>query len=48
VQRIISRKRLRQWLCAKHKVVGVGTRRLREPSLRQVLGLVWPTERTVE
>jgi len=39
-------KRLRQWLCAKHKVVGVGTGRFPETFLYQVLGLVRLTVRT--
>ena len=34
------RKRLRQWLCAKHKVWGPGTKRFPEASLHQRLGLV--------
>ena len=42
-----ARKRLRQWLCAKHKVVGAGTGRFPEPFLYQVLGLVCLTARTV-
>src|SRR5215471_18518674 len=41
-----ARKRLRQWLCAKHTVVGAGTGRFPEPFLYQVLGLVCLTERT--
>src|SRR6516164_6753544 len=41
-----ARKRLRQWLCAKHKVVGAGTGRFPEPFLYQVLGLVCLTART--
>ena len=41
-----ARKRLRQWLCAKHKVVGAGTGRFPEPFLDQVLGLVCLTART--
>jgi len=39
-------KRLRQWLCAKHKVIGAGPNRFPEPSLHQVLGLVRLTART--
>jgi len=39
-------KRLRQWLCAKHKVIGAGLNRFPEPSLHQVLGLVRLTART--
>ncbi len=38
-------KRLRQWLCAKHKVVS-GTQRFSEASLRDVLGLVCLSKRT--
>jgi hypothetical protein len=38
-------KRLRQWLCAKHKVVS-GTKRFSEVSLHDVLGLVRLTQRT--
>jgi RNA-directed DNA polymerase len=38
-------KRLRQWLCAKHKVVS-GTKRFSEASLHDVLGLVRLTKRT--
>jgi group II intron reverse transcriptase/maturase len=41
-----ARKRLCQWLCAKHKVSGTGTGRFPEPFLLQVLGLVCLTERT--
>jgi group II intron reverse transcriptase/maturase len=41
-----ARKRLRQWLCAKHKVSGTGTGRFPEHFLHQVLGLVCLTERT--
>jgi len=39
-------KRLRQWLCAKHKVLGPGTKRFPEASLHQRLGLVRLVERT--
>jgi len=39
-------KRLRQWLCAKHKVLGSGARRFPEASLHKVLGLVCLTTRT--
>jgi hypothetical protein len=39
-------QRLRQWLCAKHKVVGAGITRFPEPSLHKVLGLVCLTART--
>ena len=38
-------KRLRQWLCAKHKVMS-GTKRFSEASLYDVLGLVCLTKRT--
>ena len=38
-------KRLRQWLCAKHKVVS-GTQRFSEASLHDVLGLVCLSKRT--
>ena len=41
-----ARKRLRQWLCAKHKVPGRGTGRFPEKTLHQVLGLVCLTQRT--
>jgi hypothetical protein len=41
-----ARKRLRQWLCAKHKVVGSGTGRFPEAYLHAVLGLVCLTKRT--
>jgi RNA-directed DNA polymerase len=39
-------KRLRQWLCAKHKVVWPATKRYPEASLHEVLGLVRVTKRT--
>ena len=39
-------KRLRQWLCAKHKVLWPGTKRFPEESLHKVLGLVCLTKRT--
>jgi RNA-directed DNA polymerase len=38
-------KRLRQWLCAKHKVVGMGTGRFPDSHLHNVLGLVRLTAR---
>jgi len=38
-------KRLRQWLCAKHKVMS-GTKRFSRASLHDVLGLVRLTRRT--
>jgi RNA-directed DNA polymerase len=39
-------KRLRQWLCAKHKVRWPGTKRFPKASLHEVLGLVRLTKRT--
>jgi group II intron reverse transcriptase/maturase len=47
--RVVDRhacNRLRQWLCAKHKVRGQGTQRFPESSLHQMLGLVCLTNRT--
>jgi hypothetical protein len=41
-----ARKRLRQWLCAKHKVVWPATRQFPEAALHDVLGLVRLTTRT--
>jgi hypothetical protein len=41
-----ARNRLRQWLCAKHKVLGAGTKRFPEAYLHEVLGLVCLTKRT--
>jgi RNA-directed DNA polymerase len=41
-----ARKRLRQWLCAKHKVEWPGTKRFPQSSLHEVLGLVRLTKRT--
>ena len=41
-----ARYRLRQWLCAKHKVNGRGRRRFPARYLHQVLGLVQLQERT--
>jgi RNA-directed DNA polymerase len=38
-------KRLRQWLCAKHKVVGMGTGRFPDVHLHNALGLVRLTAR---
>src|SRR5215472_10029264 len=38
-------KRLRQWLCAKHKVRGLGTGRFPDVHLHHVLGLVRLTGR---
>ena len=39
-------KRLRRWLCGKHKVLGSGTKRFPQSSLHEVLGLVRLTKRT--
>ena len=39
-------KRLRQWLCAKHKVEWPGTTRFPKATLHAVLGLVCLTRRT--
>ena len=39
-------RRLRQWLCAKHKVPGQGTSRFPDDYLHQTLGLVKLPERT--
>ena len=41
-----TRRRLRQWLCAKHKVRGMGTRRFSDAHLHDVLGLVRLITRT--
>ena len=41
-----ARKRLRQWLRAKHQVEGPGTKRFPETSLYEVLGLVCLSKRT--
>jgi RNA-directed DNA polymerase len=41
-----ARKRLRQWLCAKHKISSGATRRFPTESLHDVLGLVRLTTRT--
>jgi group II intron reverse transcriptase/maturase len=41
-----ARKRLRQWLCAKHKVSGPATKQFPEAGLHDVLGLVRLTTRT--
>jgi len=40
------RRRLRQWLCAKHKVPGAGTSRFPDDCLHQELGLVCLSQRT--
>jgi RNA-directed DNA polymerase len=41
-----ARKRLLQWLCAKHKLVWPAAQRFPETSLHEVLGLVCLTKRT--
>jgi hypothetical protein len=41
-----TRRRLRQWLCAKHKVRGVGTKRYPDDTLHEELGLVRLAART--
>jgi len=41
-----ARKRLRQWLCIKHKLTWPATRQYPEAALHDVLGLVRLTERT--
>jgi len=41
-----ARKRLRQWLCAKHKVSWPATQQFPEADLHDVLGLVRLTART--
>jgi len=41
-----ARRRLRQWLCAKHKVQGQGTARFPDEFLHQKLGLVRLSRRT--
>ena len=41
-----SRRRLRQWLCAKHQVPGTGTRRYPDEVLHEELGLVRLSQRT--
>jgi group II intron reverse transcriptase/maturase len=41
-----ARKRLRQWLCAKHKVRWPATKRFPDAALHQMLGLVQLTQRT--
>ena len=41
-----ARKRLRQWLCAKHKVRGRASGRFLDADLHDVLGLVRLTTRT--
>ena len=41
-----ARKRLRQWLCAKHKVAGRATRKYPEATLHTAFGLICLSERT--
>ena len=41
-----ARKRMRQWLCAKHKLRGQATKQFSITTLHQVLGLVELTTRT--
>ena len=41
-----ARKRLRQWLCAKHQVAGSATKRFSEASLHDRFGLIKLKERT--
>jgi RNA-directed DNA polymerase len=41
-----ARKRLRQWLCAKHKVAGRATRKYPEATLHTAFGLIRLSERT--
>jgi group II intron reverse transcriptase/maturase len=41
-----TRRRLRQWLCAKHKVPGTGTARYPDEALHEVFGLVRVSQRT--
>jgi RNA-directed DNA polymerase len=41
-----TRRRLRQWLCAKHKLAGAGTGRYPDDRLHDVYGLVRLTQRT--
>jgi group II intron reverse transcriptase/maturase len=41
-----ARKRLRQWLCAKHKMAGRATRKYPEASLHDAFGLICLSERT--
>jgi len=41
-----ARKRLRQWLCAKHKLSWPATKQYPEAALHDVLGLVYLTQRT--
>jgi group II intron reverse transcriptase/maturase len=41
-----ARKRLRQWLCAKHKMAGRATRKYPEATLHTAFGLICLSERT--
>jgi hypothetical protein len=41
-----TRRRLRQWLCAKHQVSGQGTGQYSDATLHEGLGLVRLTRRT--
>jgi hypothetical protein len=41
-----TRGRLRQWLCAKHQMPGVGTKRYPDDTLHQEFGLVRLVTRT--
>jgi RNA-directed DNA polymerase len=41
-----ARRRLRHWLCAKHKVPDRGTRRYPDAALHEAFGLVRLTQRT--
>jgi RNA-directed DNA polymerase len=41
-----TRRRLRQWLCAKHKVPGTGTAQYPDEALHEVFGLVRVSQRT--
>ena len=41
-----ARKRLRQWLCAKHKVAGPANRKYPDAILHDAFGLVRLSERT--
>jgi RNA-directed DNA polymerase len=41
-----TRRRLRQWLCAKHQMPGAGTRRYPDETLHEAFGLVRLTQRT--
>src|SRR6266849_3151873 len=41
-----SRKRLRQWLCAKHQISWQATRKFPDEMLHEVLGLIRLTRRT--